>query len=588
MRRPPVRHVSFTILPMAVALIAGAVFASTPDDGVAWLEWRVVVNNGMTVPGDIRTFNSYNQPSVNVDGLVVFRARSRGGATGGAPAHGVFSRHMALGTAVSTVFDRRIFVPFPNNLGTTFVEPPSFPRLDMWSNTVASRGNHPPAWEYILPNETETRGGTTGIYTNPFWSLISGASNLGAAPGFDFLAVPGTNPPIKFDVFPGAPAATDTATVVFKGNYSVSDPNDPSVTINRTGVYYRDLIDAPAGGTGSVIAIADAATAIPGTRVPFGAVAPPSAAGRLAVFTGWDNEWSPTVGGIYLAPLDGPMPPLRVLVRIGDRVPGEPTGTRFRNLGESLSFDGRFVAFWGTWGSATRTLVLQCPREGNRDRLEYCRTTHPSGFMTTVPVHQGIFVHDTKTGGTRAVAKSPDDVTDFIYWNFSGMVPGMTGHADDDGEPARWRSAVFVAVSGLVDDRHTDATFHAVFKARTRQVVGGAICRPARRSLPAHRTRRVSDRDAGENGHGRDADRSGSRRIRHGPASLDHGRGSGTRRVSRALACDQRKHGNRRKRLGRGLRDRDAHTAAVANQRSSPWRRNVFCLVSRRTRRRWC
>ena len=465
------------VFPFTLALIGAAVSASAIADGGAWLEWRVVVNNGMTVPGDMRTFNSYNQPSVNVDGLVVFRARSKGGITG-EPAHGVFNRQMAMGTAVSTVFDRHTFVPSPNNLGTKFVEPPSFPRLDMWSNTVASRGNHPPAWEYMLPNETETRGGTTGIYTNPFGALISGASNLGAAPGFDFLAVPGTSPPIKFDVFPGAPASTDTATIVFKGNYSVSDPNDPSVTIGKTGVYYRELLNAPAGGPQPVIAIADAATVIPGTGVHFGAVAPPSAAGRLAVFTGWDNEWSPTVGGIYLARLDGPTPPLRALVRIGDRVPGERVGTLFRNLGESLSFDGRFVAFWGTWGSATRTLVLQCPLEGNKDRLEYCRTTYPSGFMTTVPVYQGIFVHDTKTGHTRAVAKSPDDFTDFIYWNFSGMVPGMTGHADDDGEPARWRSATFIAVSGLVDNRHTDATFHTVFKARTGQVVGGAFVDP--------------------------------------------------------------------------------------------------------------
>lgn len=456
-----------------MVLLAAVVSAATVDDGIAWLQWRVVVNNGMTVPDDVRTFNSYNQPSVNVDGLVVFRARSRGGA-GGEPAHGVFSRNMALGTPVATVFDRHTYVPSPNNLDAQFVEPPSFPRIDMWSNTVASRGNHPPAWEYILPDETETRGGTTGIYTDPFGALITGASNLGAAPGFDFLAVPGTNPPIKFDVFPGAPAATDIATVVFKGNYSVSDPNDPAVTIGKTGAYYRDLMDAAIGGNRPVIAIADGATTMPGTGMHFGAVGPPSAAGRLAVFTGWDDEWSPTVGGIYLAPLDGPAPRLKVLVRIGDRVPGEPAGTIFRNLGESLSFDGRFVAFWGTWGSLTRTLVLQCPQEGNKDRLAYCRTVYPSGFTTTVPVHQGIFVHDTKTNQTRAIAKSPGDFTDFVYWNFSGMVPGATGHADDDGEPARWRSAAFVAVSGLVDDRHTDAGFHTVFKARTGQLAGGA------------------------------------------------------------------------------------------------------------------
>ena len=473
MRRPSVRHVAFTILPMAVALIGGAVFAAAPDDGIAWLEWRVVVNNGIVVPGDTRTFNSYNQPSVNVDGLVVFRARSRGGATGQA-AHGVFSRQMSPEAAITTVFDRRTLVPSPNNLGTEFVEPPSFPRVDLWSRTIASRGNHPPVWQYPLQDGTETRGGTTGVYTVLFRQLMTGASNLGAAPGLDFLAVPGTSPPLKFDVFPGAPTPTDTATIVFKGNYSVPDPDDPSVTIGKTGVYYRDLVDATAGGISPVVPIADSETAVPGTDLQFGAVAPPSAAGRQAVFTGWDDEWNPTVGGIYLAPLTGPRPPLETLVRIGDRVPGERAGTVFRNVGESLSFDGRFVAFWGTWGSAVRTLLLQCPVEGNRDRVEFCWTTYPSGFPTTVPVHQGIFVHDTKTGKTAAVAKTPDDFTDFLYWNFSGMVPGTMGHPDETGEPARWRQASFVAVSGLVDDRHADATFHAVFKARTGKVVGGA------------------------------------------------------------------------------------------------------------------
>ena len=475
--RTPASGIAPSVSTLVAALMTVAVSTSALDMDLASLDWRVVVNNGVVVPGGARSFNSYNQPSVNIDGLVVFRARSRGGAAG-EPAHGVFSRHMALGMPVTTVFDRHTFVSDPNNLGSRFAEPPSFPRIDMWSDTVASRGNHPPTWEYFGSDQTETRGGTTGIYSNPFWALITGASNLGVAPGFEFLAVPGTNPPLKFDVFPGAPAATDTATIVFKGNYTVTDPADPSRSISRTGVYYRDLMNAPAGGTGPVVALADTTTTIPGSNVRFGAVAPPSAARRTAVFTGWDNESSPAVGGIYLAPLDSPRPPLRTLVRIGDRVPGEGGGTLFRNLGASLAFDGRFVAFWGTWGSATRALVLQCPPEGNTDRLEYCRTTYPSGLLTAVPVHQGIFVHDTITGQTRVVAKSPDDFADFLYWSFSGMVPGMTGHAEDDGEPARWRSAAFLATSGLVDDRHTDAAFHVVFKARTGPVVRGAYSDP--------------------------------------------------------------------------------------------------------------
>ena len=40
------------------------------------------------------------------------------------------------------------------------------------------------------------------------------------------------------------------------------------------------------------------------------------------------------------------------------------------------------------------------------------------------------------------------------------------GGEGDDGEPARWRSATFLAISGLVDGSLTDATFHAAFKAR--------------------------------------------------------------------------------------------------------------------------
>ncbi|HSQ62000.1 MAG TPA: hypothetical protein VLM85_02255 [Polyangiaceae bacterium] len=440
-------------------------------------DWQVVVNNGVTVPGDSRKFNSYNQPSVNVGKLVVFRARSKGGA-GGEPAHGVFTRDMAALTPVTTVFDRNTLVSQPNNLGTMFVEPPSFPRIDMWSSTLASRGNHPPVWEYLLSDETETRAGTTGVYTNPFGSLITGASNLGAVPGFGFFAAPEMGG--KFDVFPGAPAVTDGATLVFKGNFTVGDTS-------KTGVYYRDLTNAaipldggtplsPAGGTGPVVLIADSDTLIPGTDTLFGSTAPPSAVARQAVFAGFDNEDAPTLGGIYLAPLTGPSPSLTALVKIGGKVPGENSAV-FSKLGEGVSFDGRFVAFWGAWGSETKTLVLQCPDEGNKPRLAYCREQYPNGFTTTVPLHQGIFVHDIWTRQTRVIAKAPHDYDDFVYWNFSGKVPG-TGGSEEEGEPARWRFASFVAVSGLVDGQLSDAAFHTAFKARTGSVVDGAYANP--------------------------------------------------------------------------------------------------------------
>ena len=446
------------------------------------LQWQVVVNNSVLVPGDTRNFNSYNQPSVNANRMVVFRARSKGGSTG-EPAHGVFVRDMALGTPLVVVFDRNTTVPQPNNTGATFNEPPSFPRIDISSNTIASRGNFQPVWGYFLEDGlTAARAGTTGIFTNPFGLLVTGASNLGSVPDFSFFEVPGTNG-IKFDVFPGAPSITDGDIIVFKGNYSLPDPTNPGATIAETGVYFRVLTNAqipllngdtplaPAAGTNPVVRIADSTMYIPGTTTRFGSLAPPTAASGQAVFAGFDNEDNPTAGGIYMAPLQ-PDPPLTTLIAIGSQVPGERKGTVFNKLSETLSFDGRFVAFWGAWGNQTTKLTLQCPRQGNKVRIAYCNKQYPTGYKTTVPVHQGVFVYDTRTGGIAVVAKTPTNYADFIYWKFTGFVPGM-GEGDgenDTGEPARWRSDEFIAVSGAAIGNLTKAQFLIAFKARTGQV----------------------------------------------------------------------------------------------------------------------
>jgi hypothetical protein len=479
----------------AFVVAIGATTIAATAAPVTAFEWQVVVNNGDFMPTDLcdptepdpttppcRKFNSYNQPSVNADQLVVIRARSRGGQGLGQPVHGVYTRDMAAAGPVVKILDRNTLVPEPNNLDSVFIEPPSFPRIDIESDTMATRGNHQPVWEYVPDGESDqTRAGTTGIYTNPFGDLITGASKLGIVPEFSFFEVPEA-PGTPFDVFPGAPAVTDGATIAFKGNYTVD-------LIGKTGVYYRDLFDAPipssagnlepAGGTIPVVLIANNAdTLIPGTTTVFGSTAPPSAANRQMVFAGFDIEEAPTLGGIYLAPLNGTtLPPLETLVGIGSRVPGENSKARFNRLGEGVSFDGRFVAFWGAWGTQTKTLVLQCRTEGNADRVAFCNELHPDGFVVEVPVNQGIFVHDLQTGRTRAVAKTPGDFDDFVYWNFSGRTPG-TGESEEDGELARWRSASFVAVSGMVDGSLTDATFHAAFKARTAEVVGGAYADP--------------------------------------------------------------------------------------------------------------
>jgi hypothetical protein len=467
---------------------------------LATFAWEVVVNNGDFMPTDLcdptvplpttppcRTFNSYNQPSVNASQSVVIRARGKGGEGLGEPVQGVYARDMAAAGPVVKILDRNTLVPQPNNLDSMFIEPPSFPRIDIGSDTVAVRGNHQPAWNYVVGTDPvtgepiETRAGTTGIYSNLFGALITGASKLGGVPDFPFFEVPEA-PGTPFDVFPGAPAVTDGATIAFKGNYTVN-------LVGKTGVYYRDLLDAPipssqgnlepAGGINPVVLIANNTDSlIPGTDTIFGSTAPPSAANRQMVFAGFDIEEAPTLGGIYLAPLDGTtLPPLRPLVAIGGQVPGEVSKVRFKRLGEGVAFDGRFVAFWGAWGTETKTLVLQCREEGNAERVAFCKQQHPNGFTTTVPVHQGIFVHDIQRRETRVVAKTPRDFDDFVYWNFSGRTPG-TGEGDDDGELARWRSASFVAVSGTVNGTLADTTFHAAFKARTGDVVNGAYVNP--------------------------------------------------------------------------------------------------------------
>ena len=49
------------------------------------LDWTTVVNNDDLVPTATKNFNSYNQPSINDAGLVVFRARSSGQGGRGRP-----------------------------------------------------------------------------------------------------------------------------------------------------------------------------------------------------------------------------------------------------------------------------------------------------------------------------------------------------------------------------------------------------------------------------------------------------------------------------------------------------------------------
>jgi len=514
----------FLAVGVATILATAATLASAQPTGN--FHWDTVANKNDVMPNSVtpenptgRTYNSFNQPSVNAKALVAFRARSRGGPPLGPPTRGIYTRDMAQGkirkNTINTIAGGSTQqsrgateVPDPNNTHypptdslASFIEFPSIPRTGIQSNAVATRGNHQPVWTYIPEGETENaRAGTSGIYVNfdgndSRHELFTGASRLGAVPEFSSLfAVPLLAPPTAFDVFPGAPAITDDGSIAFKGNYTEGGA--------KTGVFYRHLTDAVAGGLSPIKLIANSDTTIPNrsqcsssSRDTFGSTAPPSAAQDKKgidqmVFVGLDNEDSPQCGGIYQSALTQPAN-LITLVAIESKVPGIANAT-FNRLGEGLSYDGRFVGFWGAWGTQTKTVRLYCPAEGNADRIAFCNnigifapdpeTGERNGDLNSicndnsddtdrcyqekeVPLHQGIFVYDTETQRTHLVARTGASYDDFVYWVYSGRVPG-TGEGgedegDEDGEPARWRSSAFVAVSGR------GAAVWTAFKART-------------------------------------------------------------------------------------------------------------------------
>lgn len=436
----------------ALALITATLSWAPTASGGQPFHWKTVVNNGDLIPGATINFNSYNQPSVNRAGLVVFRARSKGNDSGGGgetaaaatagPIHGIFQRDMAKKSRpIVMLADRTTVVPQPNNMEATFNEFPSFPRIAYAAKMIGTRANSTPVWEYSTDGGvTLTRAGTAAIeckrdLRSP---LETAMQVLGAVPGFEYFQVPGASTTaIKFDVFPGAPAVTDRY-LVFKGNYTDNG-------VSQTGVFFRDMAKK---GNPPVTLIANNNTLIPGTSVKFGSTAPPSAKGNKMVFLGLDNEEAPTLGGIYRAPLKS-NPPLTELVALNSPVPGVE-GATINKLGEGLSYSGRYVGFWAAWGTDTRTVHLVCRTEGNKDLKAYCDANYPDGYNVQVPLNQGIFVYDSQKHKSTMVARtggaSEDNFLDFTYWVFSGRPP-LTGGGEPEGyEPPRWRTSSFVAV----------------------------------------------------------------------------------------------------------------------------------------------
>lgn len=435
--------------------------------GASAAEWKTIANSATSIPGGGgKLFNSFGQPSLNNKCTIVFRGRSKGPSE---PVRGIYTgsgckRNVALGVGAAN----GSLVPPPNNLSAVFNEFPAFPRLDLRTNLLVTRGQSRPVWEYTLPDGSDTRVGTSGVYAGLIGSsLTTGASLLGAVPGFAYYAVPGF-PGVRFDQFPGAPAVYDGNKVAFKGNFTDG-------AVSRTGVYSRNIYAS--GGASPAVRIADTTTAIPGSATLFGSTAPPSAADGAVVFAGFDNEEAPTIGGIYKAVSPGFQ--LNPVVTIGQASPDTPS-LAFTKFGEALSFDGANIGFWAALGDAVRTIKVYCPTDGNADIVaacvEQCPISDSNGNYCeqSVPVEQGLYVR-RPNGSINLIARAGTGQAykDFLFWTFSGRPPGVGDSDSEDFEPPRWRSTAFISVS-----RNGPSVISA-FKALTTQDAVGIYLKKA-------------------------------------------------------------------------------------------------------------
>lgn len=254
----------------------------------------------------------------------------------------------------------------------------------------------------------------------------------------------------KFDQFPGAPSP-DGNIITFKGNWT------DSTGAGQTGVYFRDMVAG--GGVSPVVEVARRGGAIPTNAIPtsgyagtgkFDSTSPPSAAAGKMVFTGLDNEAAPTAGGIFMAPLTA-TPTLTTVAGFQTVVPKNGTQT-LKAFGEGLSFDGRYVGFWGGWGTETFARTVGCAADGNKALIKACYEQDNNGiandgiYTFNVLKNQGIFLADTDLDKLYLVAQTGDLYDDFLFWNFSGKPPGEEG--EDDAEDPRWRSSAFLAIDG--------------------------------------------------------------------------------------------------------------------------------------------
>ena len=468
--------------------------------------WKPVVNRNDVLPENGQSFESFTEPSVNRSGAVAF-----GGTSGGVPhpIAGVFLRRMgAVGQPIETLLQRGGDVAAPNNVENPpfsgqfagYRMFPWFPRIDADAVMVTSRGTSGPVWRFLLPNGEELFQGTSGVFATSNGSRFTAANMLGDVrdpdtlePSFPEYSVPNEYEGTAFDGFPGSPAMGGSRFVTFKGAWRTYQHSTlhPDYT---EGLYARDLefqLDP-------LVEIVTSDDEIPMPLVllsnpHFEVIGSPSSSDSRTVFLGTDDANHPHHGGIFLADLAEPVVSLVPLVQIGDHVPGLNPGAlatgddTFTQLGETLSFNGRWVAFWGSWGHSHRNVHFHCPEEWEVDDAQLAKCCHHrygEGFEVDVPSNQGIFVYDTDTGVTYPVSligdgtsSSKDSIESFVYWKFSGtvlddhgdMLSGGNGHDDgvpvDETELADWRMSTYAAVESAVSYGGTESEFRVAFKA---------------------------------------------------------------------------------------------------------------------------
>jgi hypothetical protein len=153
-------------------------------------------------------------------------------------------------------------------------------------------------------------------------------------------------------------------------------------------------------------------------------------------------------------------------------VPGEPAGTGFKQLGEALSFDGRFVAFWGSWGEQTRWVTRGCPMDGSGvSRVQVAYKGRKTGLPQVDGTYQSLAAHSAQPIRTLAETGMPGMLLD-PYAPADALV--TTVGLEREGLRKQW-----LAIKVSMLDPQTSEAWAGVCLTLSRQLGGGQSAGPA-------------------------------------------------------------------------------------------------------------